>query len=155
MLADGELEMTTFEDKLYRWSIIGAFTLMATVLWATKAPAQQPAPNVPPAPQTQPAPRPPGTTLPSPPAPQPEIKPLSPDFQAGFCAGWNSAYNTEQQRFGNWRALVQLGQPAPDSPASVAVGSVQLYILIQSLTPGASLSLNSGQVVTCVTEEKK
>lgn len=131
------------------------FVFITLVLTAAPLSAQ-PAPTLPPslrpAPAPQPAPSPAGQTAPSSPT-----TPLSADFQAGFCTGWNSAGQVEQQRHGNWRALIQLGQPAPDGPVGITVNSVQMYVLLQPLPPGAALNLTDGRTVVCpaASEEKK
>lgn len=138
------------------WAVLTAFAALGSLNWAAEARAQGTS-VAPLAPQATPAPTPPAPQpAPSPPAATtPPAPPLSADYQAGFCTGWNAAQQVEQQRFGNWRALVMLGQPAPDSPAGVAVGSVPLYVLIQPLPPGAGLNLTDGRSVTCPAEVKK
>ena len=134
---------TTPEDRLYYWAFLGVVVAAAVSLWVKGAPAQP----------TSIAPLPPAGSAPLPqPAPLP---PLSPDHQVGFCAGWNAAAQVEQQRYSNWRALVMLGQPTPDSPTGVVVGSVPIYVLIQPLPPGASLNMVDGRMVTCPTAENK
>lgn len=141
------------------WAILALFAALGSLSWvvdaraqpASVAPLAPQATPAPPAAPPQPAPAPPGEA--TPPAAPP--LPLSADHQAGFCVGWNSAAQVEQQRYGNWRALATLGQPAPDSPASVAVNSVPLYVLIQPLPPGSTLSLGDGRTVTCPAEVKK
>lgn len=133
------------------WVHFFSWLIVAGLLSAAHAQPAPPLPQQPLVAVPQPAPAPPAATTP----PAAPLPPLSADYQSGFCAGWNAASGVEQQRYGNWRALIQLGQPAPDSPASVAVGSVQLYVLIQPLPGGTSLNLTDGRTVACPAEAKK
>lgn len=90
--------------------------------------------------------------LPTPQAPAPPPV-LDPAYQAGFCAGWNSLVQLEQQRYSNWRSLVfasrtddsaktQVGQTA-----DLLVGSVPVYVLSQAAN--GRITLNDGRVVDC------
>lgn len=63
----------------------------------------------------------------------------SPDYQDGFCAGWNAAQSIEAQRAGNWRSLVLVGRSEEGAKTQVGqatdtlVNSVAAYVLIQPL----------------------
>lgn len=118
----------------------------AAALFATSPYGCAQAQPVLPTSQTQPAPTPQTPT--SPPV-------LDPAYQAGFCAGWNALAQIEQQRYGNWRALVFASRTDEGAKTNVGqttdllVNSIPLYVLSQQAPD--RIALADGRVVVCAT----
>lgn len=131
------------------WGALAATAALSVAGWMATADAQVSQAPLSPTPQV-PAPQ-PAPVVPNP-APLP---PASPDFQAGFCAGWNTLIQTEQQRYANWRALVFAGRTDDGAKAGVGqtadllVNSVPFYVLSQPLPPQGSVALTDGRMINC------
>lgn len=74
----------------------------------------------------------------------------TPEFSAGFCAGWQIAFTTEHTRFNNWR-MSMVGSGGGTGALSVAANTIADTIPPQVLLPplAGKFQMDDGRIVDC------